>query len=291
MSASDKKTGNAGGVPPSKTLPCVEWEALLVDALDGTLPATESAAFQAHRDSCIACSVLLEETKRGSEWLHFLGSEPEVPAGLVGKILAQTSGAAAPLPSLIPGAMAVPIPVAGGWSGSWLPMVERRAAQSRWIMTAAMAFFSIAFTLNMTGVKLSGFRLSDLTPATIASSLTHEFYMADRGVMRYYDSLRFVYEVESRVREISRDASVRTAPAQHQNPADGTQSGGQDKQSPEKHTGGSAQKAVPEPAQEPEHRAEPTVASFERRQHSEVRSIGKNQNGKTNCMRAERSLA
>jgi hypothetical protein len=93
------------------------------------------------------------------------------------------------------------VPVQTGW----LPGIERHAAQSRWIMTAAMAFFSIAFTLNLTGVKLTGFRLSDLRPTALASNLTRQFYVADAHVMRYYDNLRFVYELESRVRQMRQD--------------------------------------------------------------------------------------
>ena len=35
-------------------------------------------------------------------------------------------------------------------------------------MTAAMAFFSIALTLNLTGIKLTEIRASDLTPFAAA---------------------------------------------------------------------------------------------------------------------------
>ena len=40
----------------------------------------------------------------------------------------------------------------------------RRFAEPRLLMTAAMAFFSIALTLNLTGVRLSAVRLADLRP-------------------------------------------------------------------------------------------------------------------------------
>ena len=39
---------------------------------------------------CPACAALFEEARRGREWLEFLSPEPEVPAGLLDKILAQT---------------------------------------------------------------------------------------------------------------------------------------------------------------------------------------------------------
>ena len=76
---------------------------------------------------------------------------------------------------------------------------------TRLMMTAAMAFFSIALTLNLAGVRLTGLRLADLTPASMENNLTRQFYGAKSPVVRYYDNLRFVYEVESKMRELRRD--------------------------------------------------------------------------------------
>ena len=40
--------------------------------------------------SCQACTALFDEARKGREWLEFLFPEPEVPTGLLDKILAQT---------------------------------------------------------------------------------------------------------------------------------------------------------------------------------------------------------
>ena len=72
-------------------------------------------------------------------------------------------------------------------------------------MTAAMAFFSIALTLNMTGVRLSSLRLANLRPTAIRSFMERRIMTASVPIVRYYDHLRFVYEVESRMRELRRD--------------------------------------------------------------------------------------
>jgi hypothetical protein len=70
--------------------------------------------------------------------------------------------------------------------------------QPRLAMTAAMAFFSIALTMNLTGVRLSDLRASDLKPSSILRSC----YDAKARVVRYSDNLRVVYELESRVRDL-----------------------------------------------------------------------------------------
>jgi hypothetical protein len=78
----------------------------------------------------------------------------------------------------------------------------RRFAEPRLMMTAAMAFFSIALTLNMTGVRLSALRLSDLRPTAMRSFMERQLTMASVPIIRYYDHLRFVYEVESKMRQL-----------------------------------------------------------------------------------------
>ncbi len=80
-------------------------------------------------------------------------------------------------------------------------------------MTAAMAFFSIALTLNMTGVQFTDFRLSNLRPTAVRSFMERRLTMASTPIIRYYDHLRLVYEVESRMRELRRTTNRAKAPA------------------------------------------------------------------------------
>jgi len=78
----------------------------------------------------------------------------------------------------------------------------RASLQPRLLMTAAMAFFSIALTLNLAGVRLSNLRLADLRPHAVRSYMERQLTMASVPIVRYYDHLRFVYEVEARMREL-----------------------------------------------------------------------------------------
>jgi len=71
-------------------------------------------------------------------------------------------------------------------------------------MTAAMAFFSIALTLNLTGVRLTELRLSDLRPGAARSFVERRLTMASTPIIRYYDHMRLVYEVQTRMRELRR---------------------------------------------------------------------------------------
>jgi hypothetical protein len=189
---------------------CGEWETQLADALDGLLGPEDAAKFVAHKIVCPACAALDDEARKGRQWLEFLSSEPEVPAGLLEKILAATGPnhpaehdwTARPLP-----AGAVPGFVPPVWQQPGFFARLRGAFEPRLMMTAAMAFFSIALTLNMTGVRLENMhvgslRLPDLRPKVLRAYMERQLATASVPIVRYYDHLRFVYEVESRVREL-----------------------------------------------------------------------------------------
>jgi anti-sigma factor RsiW len=222
------------------------------NAIDGVLSAKDRAAFELHTATCAECSQMLADAKRGAALLEMLKSpRPEPSAALFDRILAQTIGTQASgaqtsgmqivgtkpagqivggtvagsnaVPALVPGmsvAHLTPASIAAG--GNVLPFRPASASrkfslnsvlhtmmQPRLAMTAAMAFFSIALTLNLTGVRLTDLRASDLKPVNLKRS----FYQADASVVRYYENLRVVYELESRVRDLQRSNDDNAAPA------------------------------------------------------------------------------
>ena len=187
-----------------------EWETLLVDALDGTLNAAEAAAFRRHQSECAPCEQMFQETQRGMAWMGYLATEPEPPADLLDKILTRTSGQP---PAANPGIAAPPLVLPGrpAWRRVLLP-AARQAIEPRLLMTAAMAFFSIALTLNLAGVKLTQLRVSDLQPSRLRANLTRQYYATNEQVTKYYENLRVVYEMEARVRELKRSTGAEPAP-------------------------------------------------------------------------------
>jgi hypothetical protein len=212
---------------------CGHWETLLADALDGLLKPEDEAVFSAHMATCAACTALFEEARRGREWLGFLAAEPEVPEGLLDRILAQTGpGQVAGYGLVTDGSNVVPMPQP--WQRPGFMGQIRRFAEPRLLMTAAMAFYSIALTLNLMDVRLSSLRLSDLRPSNVRSFVERRVTMASTPIVRYYDHLRFVYEVESRMRELRRtseDGSTQPRPKEA--------APGESKQNPARKDGGS----------------------------------------------------
>ena len=204
---------------PVRVLRCDECEDLIADALDGTLSPADAAAFARHQGECASCAQMFKETQQGQGWMHYLAAEPEVPAGLMGKILARTAGPAAQ-EGIVPGmqlpATTTPAHLAGR-SPRVPPMLlaarqlARNEFEPRLMMTVAMAFFSIALTLNLTGINLSQVRAADLQPSRLRATLTRQYYTTNEQLTRYYLNLRLVYEMEARVRELRRSTEAEPA--------------------------------------------------------------------------------
>ncbi len=230
---------------------CGQWETLLPDALDGMLAPADEAHFREHMAVCPACTALYEESKRGREWLEFLAPEPEVPTGLVEKILAQTGpGHAETLPLGAPIAMpagGIPLELLADpkhdpeWQKPGFVGWVRRLAEPRLMMTGATAFFSIALTLNMLGVRVTSLRLSDLRPAAMRSFMERQLTMASVPIIRYYDHLRFVYEVEARMRGLRGPAPE----GEGQDNSNGTQKNAQPGRGESRRNGGGGSRVDP----------------------------------------------
>jgi hypothetical protein len=192
----------------SNGMQCNEFDLLLTDALDGVLSGAELDRFQAHARICVACGPLLAEAKAGRQWLKGL-TEVEPSANLVASILASTTGvdtqrlripARAPQPRV-------------SWlehvQAAYLEPVWAAVRQPRFAMSFAMAFFALSVGLTVAGVKPADLGKISLRP----SAIRHTFYATEARVVRYYDNVRWVYEVQAAVRRIKPAAPAEPGPS------------------------------------------------------------------------------
>jgi hypothetical protein len=289
----DKTTGNQ----PGDSGHCAQCEAMLADALDGTLSATDQEFFDLHMANCSPCAQGLADARRGAAFLEMLRTPPpEPPADLLESILAQTSGIAPvaegqqSVPAMAPGYVGTR--TAANY-GNVIPFRRRFVTavrtssfgqlmlQPRLAMTAAMAFFSIALTMNLTGFNPLKLRASDLAP----SSLRRDYFAAKLRVVQYSDNLRVVYELESRVRDLQSaqdaDAAAATpapAPAdtgQPANPAPSTQPGPNDKKAAPQPDGNQQEHSKPAPNPGSSSREDPSQSRRYVAYNPDVLDLGK----------------
>jgi hypothetical protein len=184
---------------------CAEFEALLSEALDGNgrLSGARKESFEAHRRICAICGPMFADAQAGQQWLKTLSLETvEPPEYLVNNILAATSGVISRRPvTAAAGGRTTPFGErAREWWDSFYMPFAAFVRQPRVAMSFGMIFFTFSLGLNVAGVKASDVAKVDLRP----TALRHAYYDAQIKVVKYYDNIRFVYEIESKVRELKR---------------------------------------------------------------------------------------
>ena len=190
---------------------CHEFEALLMEALDGELSDQRRESFNAHLRSCALCGPMFTDVEAGRNWLRSL--EPVEPSPyLVHNILAATSGI--PETGMATSATGHMQPFRGRartWWDSWYRPLEAFVRQPRFVMSFGMIFFTFSLVVSAAGVKPADVARIDLRPA----ALRHAYNDAQIKLVHYYDNIRFVYEIESKVRELKRATTpAEPAPAQ-----------------------------------------------------------------------------
>jgi hypothetical protein len=171
---------------------CAEFDALLTDALDGVLGGPNLVRFNLHKSGCAACSEMFSEAEAG---MNFLQALPELdpPAGFAERVLLATSGVQSKAQAELKRTWMERLAdyVAPSFHATW-----RTVMQPRFAMSFGMAFFSITLVLNVVGVKLSDIKVADFRP----SAMTKNYYETKGRVVKYYENIRFVYEMQTRVR-------------------------------------------------------------------------------------------
>lgn len=160
---------------------CEPWEAAIALSADDALPAEMEAPLTRHLEGCAHCRAILQASGEGVRWLALLEREPPVPDGLFEKILVRTelrtgsrTGGSNPLIQSL-GSREPLIP------SIFLP--DRTGPpRSHWLLTAAMAIFSIAFTLQLAGYRVPR------PGATGAFGLAAPYRSASGLVAGYYKS-------------------------------------------------------------------------------------------------------
>jgi hypothetical protein len=191
---------------------CADIEILLCDYVDGTIHAGEKTALESHIASCAACAELARDVTGAVEFID-RAAAVEPPAELLTRILHH-------LPSVKPAAekRAWWRTAFGGWFQTIL--------SPRPVMGMAMTILSFAMLAKFSPVKFGQLHPSDLDPVKIWASIDDRTHRAwDRSV-KYYENLRLVIEIQSRLKEW-KDQDQAPVAAQAPQGLDANGSGGQ----------------------------------------------------------------
>ena len=171
---------------------CGEIEILLADYVDGNLHGEQKSAVEAHLAECAACAELARDSAAAVGFME-RAAVVEAPPELVTRLLFEVT--AGPSRAIVKPSLTRRL------FGKWLePILEPRYAMS---MAMTMLFF--AMMVKATGINPRQLTAADLDPVkvwTLAEDRATRVW--ERG-MKYYESLRVVFEIQSRLKEWTED--------------------------------------------------------------------------------------
>ena len=164
---------------------CADVEILICDYLDGTLPAERKSAVERHLAECPACAELARDSAAAVEFME-RAADVEPPPELITRILFD-----APWNK-------DRIKPAG--ARSWMAAILGPVLQPRFAMSMAMTILSLALLARFVA-PVRQLRMSDLEPAEVWAGIEDRAYRTWGRTVKFYDNLKFVYQIQSTLRE------------------------------------------------------------------------------------------
>jgi hypothetical protein len=177
---------------------CADIEILLADYQDGTLAVDQKSAVEIHLSSCKACEELASDVAGAMAFME-RASDVTAPPELVTRILFEISSG--------PSHLVVKPSWFRRFFGNRLGGFMEPVLQPRYAMGMAFTLLSFAMLGRFTGIEFRGLSRADLDPVKVWTAAEDRATRAWQRGVKYYESLRLVYEIESRVKEWREDGS------------------------------------------------------------------------------------
>ncbi|MBZ5553966.1 MAG: zf-HC2 domain-containing protein [Acidobacteriia bacterium] len=173
---------------------CNHFEDLWIDYLDETLDGATRRQVEEHLSHCEQCTALAAEM-RGNRFLASAIPEAEPPLGLITRIIAETSGA----------------PAVPAWYDFIFDFI-RPQQLPKLAMGSLMAVASLAVVLYAVGLDFRHLTTADLKPSRLWEHTNREVHLAYSRGVKYYNALRIVYEIQSRVDSLNASTTDQDQP-------------------------------------------------------------------------------
>ena len=172
-----------------RTITCAEFEVLYCDYVDGLLREPEKTALEDHRNTCAACAELARDIHGAMAFIE-RSDRVEPPAELLTRILHD-------IPSV------KMKPERRSWFRKTFGGAMDTVLQPRFAMGMAMTMLSLAMLVKFTGIKPRPIRPADLHPVKIWATVDDRAHRTWDRAVKYYDNMRLVIEIQSRLKEWS----------------------------------------------------------------------------------------
>lgn len=167
-----------------------ELEAKIADYLDGTLNETELAAFEHFLPLFPDLAEFVHDAEEGMDLLS-QAEAPEPPAAFYARLDSKLRDARRKTQREKRNAG-----LFAGLAALFAPVL-----QPRFVMGMAMTILSVSMVGQLTGTRIDQVTADDLKPAAIVSAIGYRAERTWDRIGKYYESLRVVYEMRTRVQE------------------------------------------------------------------------------------------
>ena len=165
---------------------CAEVEVILCDYLDGTLAPPERELVEQHLQGCPGCAELARDAAAAVGFMErAAGVEP--PPELMTRLLFHAPWRQTAAPR-------------GAGVRTWWSRLLQPVLQPRFVMGMALTILSFSMLGRFVSPGMQ-IKQADLDPARIWLALDNRVHRVWDRAVKSYESIRFVYQVQSRLRE------------------------------------------------------------------------------------------
>ena len=173
-------------------LTCADLEILLCDYVDGTLHGEQKSAVERHLASCPGCAQFASDCGAAVAFVERV-EEVRPPQELMTRIAFEVQAIRAKEFQRGP---------VRRWISTWFaPVLQPRIA-----MGMAMTVLSFAMMGKFAGIEVRQLKPSDLNPVAVYTSVENKVANGWGRAVKYYEGLKFVFEVQSRLDEWRKQA-------------------------------------------------------------------------------------
>jgi anti-sigma factor RsiW len=164
---------------------CAQFEIALCDYLDGTLAAAAKAELEQHLASCAACAELARDAGAALEFIERV-ADIEPPPELVNHLYAIAATARPTVRRGIRG---------------WFRQVFHPLLQPRMAFGLSLTILFFGMMVRCAGIPERRLTTADVDPAHVWAGVEDRAHRGWERSVKFYENLRFVYQIQSRLRE------------------------------------------------------------------------------------------
>lgn len=176
---------------------CAELELLICEYAEGALGAGQRADVERHLEVCPDCAELAKDSMAA---IAFMGraADVEPPPELITKILFDAPWSR---------------PHSQSKARSWLRGLLSPILQPKFAMGMAMTILSLSMLARFVA-PVQQLKPSDLRPSQVWAGLEDRTTRAWARTVKFYENLKFVYQIQTTLREWQQQDEERRTPAQ-----------------------------------------------------------------------------